>query len=378
MKIVAMIPARLTSERVKMKNLRLLNGKPLISYAIENCINSGVFDEIYINSDALILREIAEAYGVKFYERNPELAKSEVTNDQFAFDFLKNIKCDFLFQVLPTSPLLTPEDIRRFVSYMISNNFDTVLSVKEERIEALFRNEPINFMPKMIMPKSQDLEPVKLFCNAIMGWRAVNFINNYETFGCAVYGGEGKVGYFTLSGLATIDIDNEGDFQLAELAMEQRLRKIAPTYFSTNQSIEKDVFSILEKDGVKIIDLHDCNKQRVNLEEIKREFSHLPSWSKRLINSESNSVTLICQAPGEGNRPHYHADWNEWWLILEGEWQWEIDEEKIIVREGDMVFIEKNRVHCITAIGNKPAIRMAVSRDNISHIYPQRKGEGVE
>lgn len=235
MKKVVMIPARLTSERVKLKNLRLLNGKPLISYAIENCINSGVFDEVYVNSDALILREIAEAYGVKFYERNPELAKSEVTNDWIAFDFLKNVKCDLLFQVHTTSPLLTPEDIRRFVSYMISNDLDTVLSVKEERIEAIFRNKPVNFIPRGIMPKSQDLEPIKLLCTAIMGWRADNFISNFERLGYAVFGGEGEIGYFTLGGFATIDIDNEDDFQFAELAMEQRLRKLAPTYYSTRK-----------------------------------------------------------------------------------------------------------------------------------------------
>ena len=50
-KIFAMIPARIGSQRLKLKNLSLLNGKPLIYYAIQSAKDSHVFDSIYINSD---------------------------------------------------------------------------------------------------------------------------------------------------------------------------------------------------------------------------------------------------------------------------------------------------------------------------------------
>lgn len=371
MKRVAMIPARLASERIERKNLRLLKGKPLISYPIEACIRSKVFDEIYVNSEADIFLEIANSYGVKFYRRDPALSKSEVTSDLFVYDFLRNTKCDLLFQVLPTSPLLSPDDIRAFISHMVSNRYDTLLSVKEERIEAVYRDRQINFNPMRIMPKSQDLEPVKLFCNAIMGWRAAKFFGGISQLGCAVYGGAGKTGYFTLKWPATIDIDNEEDFRLAELAMEQRSTE--PRYYSPSESAESDVPSILEKDGVRKNDLFDSNKPKVNIEDIIAEFSGLPSWSKRVVNSKSNSVTIICQSPGEGNRLHYHADWDEWWLILEGVWQWEIEGEVINVKKGDLVFIERGKPHRITAVGKRPAIRMAVSREDVAHIYPAEK-----
>jgi CMP-N-acetylneuraminic acid synthetase/mannose-6-phosphate isomerase-like protein (cupin superfamily) len=357
MKKVAMIPARLASERIKQKNLRLLKGKPLVSYPIEACIQSGVFDEIYVNSEAEIFREIAKKYGVKFYKRAPRLARSEVTSEQFVYDFLQNVRCDLLFQVLPTSPLLKSKDISAFVSYMVENRYDTLLSVKEERREALFRDMTINYSLTGSMPQSQDLEPVKLFCNAIMGWRASIFIAIFERMGCAVYGAGGKAGYFTLSWPATIDIDNEEDFRLAEAALEQR--SIKPRYYLPS-----------EKDGVKNNNLFDANKPKVNIEDIIAEFSGLPSWSKRVVNSKSNSVTLICQSPGEGNRLHYHADWDEWWLIIEGVWQWEIEGEVMNVKKGDLIFIERGKLHRITAVGKRPAIRMAVSREDVAHIYP--------
>ena len=58
--IIAMIPARLGSKRVPKKNLRLLNGRPLISYSIETAVKSGLFDEVYVNSEAEIFYKIAK------------------------------------------------------------------------------------------------------------------------------------------------------------------------------------------------------------------------------------------------------------------------------------------------------------------------------
>ena len=60
-KIIAMIPARLGSKRIKNKNLRLLGNKPLIAHVIEAAIKADVFDEIYINSESDIFEEIAKA-----------------------------------------------------------------------------------------------------------------------------------------------------------------------------------------------------------------------------------------------------------------------------------------------------------------------------
>jgi quercetin dioxygenase-like cupin family protein len=88
-----------------------------------------------------------------------------------------------------------------------------------------------------------------------------------------------------------------------------------------------------------------------------------------MVDTENNSATLISQMPGEGNRMHYHDNWNEWWYILDGEWEWIVEGKEIIVKKGDLVFIEKGKRHKITAIGEVPAIRLAVSRADVNHIY---------
>ena len=130
-----------------------------------------------------------------------------------------------------------------------------------------------------------------------------------------------------------------------------------------------DVPKILKMDGVGNINLDDSNQEVVNIYSIIDRYGRDKSWSHTLINSPSNSATLIYQLPGEGNRTHHHSDWDEWWYIVEGEWEWFIEGVARKIKEGDVVFIERNRKHKVTAIGNNGAIRLAVSRYDVDHVY---------
>ena len=96
MKIVGMIPARLGSTRVKNKNLRLINGKPLIQYIIDSAKKSKYLDEIYINSEAKIFEEISKNNKINFYKRNKELSTNTATNDDFTLDFFNSVKSNII------------------------------------------------------------------------------------------------------------------------------------------------------------------------------------------------------------------------------------------------------------------------------------------
>lgn len=213
--VIAMIPARLGSQRVPRKNLRLLGEKPLIAYVIETAKALGAFEAVYVNSEALVFERLARDYGVRFYHRPAVLASDAATNDQFAVDFMNAVSCDVLVQLNPTSPFVTTEDLRRALA-MVEEGYETVLAVKEVRIEAVFQGRPVNFSPRHPMPPSQELEPIYAFCNGILAWRTTAFRRNIERYGSAVYGGDGRTGYCALQGKSTLDIDTEADFQLAE------------------------------------------------------------------------------------------------------------------------------------------------------------------
>ena len=372
MKIVAMVPARMGSKRIKSKNLRFLDGKPLIEHVLGTLSRVQVFDEIYINSEDEVFSEIADKYGINYYKRPDYLSSDEATNDEFTHEFLSNIDCDILIQVLPTSPFITQKEIESFVNIMTSGDLDTLVSVEHQQIACLYQGSAINFDNLKKNPPSQTMTPVMSYATALMGWRSSKFLENIENHGVAYHGGLGKTDFFELKGFSTIDIDNEEDFVLAEAAsIALKRSKIVPRYYGqkNSETSEVDVPSILAKDGVKVNDLFDVNNEVVALSDILESMPKDVSWSKRVIDTDSNSMTIICQMPGEGNRRHHHPDWNEWWYIVEGEWEWEIEGEFKKIVQGEIVFMKKNRKHKITASGFNRAIRMAVSRADVAHVY---------
>ena len=375
MKIVAMIPARLGSKRVIKKNLRLLNGKPLISYITESAINSNAFDEIYINSESEIFKVIADQHGVLFYKRDDRYATDLTNNEDFLTDFLENIKCDYLVQLLPTSPLINNKEIKAFVDQLTCGKCETLVSVNNHQIACLYEGNPINFSMTETHKSSQTMTPIKSYSTVLMGWKRTTYLENIKNIACGYHGGKGETEYFEIKGLANIDIDNEEDFQLAEVAMQLRegSYQFEKLYFDemNEEHIEVDVPTILQKDGVMLNDFSNENSTINKLSKLLKDSPKDSSWSKRLINTESNSMTLIGQLPGEGNRLHYQPNWNEWWYIVQGSWKFEIEGEEKILTENDIVFIEKGKRHRITAVGDKIAVRMAVSRADVEHVYPE-------
>jgi CMP-N-acetylneuraminic acid synthetase len=217
MKIYAMIPCRLGSKRIPKKNLRLLGNKTLSQWVASTAKESGLFDEIFINSESDIFEKVAHQVGVKFYKRPDEFATDTATNDEFALDFMNAFDFDVLIQINPTSPFLSKEDIINFVTEFKTNNLQTLHTVKNEKIEGLYDGKPLNFDPLKPMPPSQLLTPVQLFSSSIMAWDVKKFRENMNKFNCAVYGGDGSIGYFPLSGFSSLDIDNEIDFKMAEI-----------------------------------------------------------------------------------------------------------------------------------------------------------------
>lgn len=370
MKIVAMVPARLGSKRVPKKNLRYLGDKPLIFYIVETLKKvkeKGLIEEIYINSESEIFGRIANELDVKFYKRPEFLSTDSATNDEFAEDFLRNTDCTHLLQALPTSPFVSEHEICEFIEKM--SLYDTVITVKNEQISCVYEGEPINFNPREKLPPSQEQIPVKSYGCVLMGWKKDRFLINMERDGCAYHNDYmTSIGYFSIEGNSTIDIDREEDFSLAEVVLESlKKNKNVPKYYG-EENIEVDVESILKKDGIENNEFENSNIPISSLRKIINKYWYLKDWSYRIINTENNSATLICQSRGNGNRLHYHPDWNEWWYIVEGLWEYEIDGKLFKIEQGDIVFIEKGRWHKITSLMDK-SMRLAISRSDVKHIY---------
>lgn len=201
------------SQRLKQKNLRELAGVPLITRAIRKCKAVGVFDEIWVNSEHEVFGEIAEAEGAQFHLRPEALGNNVATSEQYIAEFLDKHPCDLLFQVHSIAPLITVEDVRRFVEYMAGSGNDCLLSTEEIQIECAFEGRPVNFTFEA-KTNSQDLKPVMRVSWSITGWRREIFLAAAHSGACATYAG--KVGFFPISRLAAHVIKTEDDLKIAE------------------------------------------------------------------------------------------------------------------------------------------------------------------
>ena len=133
---------------------------------------------------------------------------------------------------------------------------------------------------------------------------------------------------------------------------------------------DSDVTQVLKDDGVKTVVLDGFENQPLTeLNKIKDDMGS-PPWAVRLVYNDRFGGVMICQNPGEGNRLHYHPNADECWVILEGEWEWYIEGEGTKrVGVNDIVVVRQGVKHKITCVGDKPAIRFAITAPNVSHVY---------
>lgn len=133
---------------------------------------------------------------------------------------------------------------------------------------------------------------------------------------------------------------------------------------------DDDVSRVLKNDGVSHTDLERfVNKSTISLDEICESFGDR-SWASRIIYNKRFGGVLIRQAPGEGNRLHYHPDADECWVILQGTWEWYIQGEGTkVVKKNDIVIVKEKTWHKITCIGDEPGIRLAITMPDVDHIY---------
>lgn len=217
-KIIAITPARSGSKGLKDKNIKELNGKPLIAYTIEAAKKANIFDEIFVSTDSEKYAEISRQYGASI----PFLRSSENSDDKASsWDVVREVlnKLDEQFDIVvllqPTSPLRKSDDIKGAIELFFKKNADTVVSVCETPHPIFWCNtlkddcSMKNFIkkeyqkPRQELPKSYTLNGAIYICK-------VENIDNLDFYCDKSYA-------YIMNKENSIDIDSEIDFELAKL-----------------------------------------------------------------------------------------------------------------------------------------------------------------
>ncbi|MGJ0494646.1 cytidylyltransferase domain-containing protein [Aliarcobacter cryaerophilus] len=228
--ILCTICARGGSKGVKNKNIKKLNGKPLIAYTIEQAKASGLFEHIVISTDSDDIANIAKQYGAEvFFKRSSEMAsdiagKLDVIRDAFKrSEKYYNKTFDYLIDLDATAPLRIVEDIIDSFNQFKENNNDNLITAMPSRRSPYFNLVEQDKDGKVYLSKKLDNSvvrrqdaPKSYDMNAsIYIWKREIILNENSIF-------LDNTGLFVMPEDRSIDIDNELDFKFVEFLMKER------------------------------------------------------------------------------------------------------------------------------------------------------------
>lgn len=228
MKNLAIIPARSGSKGLKDKNIKLLNGKPLLAYTIEAAKKSGKFDEIMVSTDSERYACIAKEWGAKV----PFLRNEMLSNDTASsWDVVKNvieeykffgIEFDTVALLQPTSPLRTANDIKGGYQLMSEKDANAIISVCEMDHSPVWANtlpetnSMENFVKKEFRNLPRQAIPTFFRINgAIYIVKIEYLLTNADIYDTKSYA-------TVMSKENSVDIDSQLDFTIAEILMSNK------------------------------------------------------------------------------------------------------------------------------------------------------------
>ncbi len=224
MKIAAIIPARKGSKGIPNKNIRLLNGKPMIAYAINNALKSKLITDIIVSSDSKEIKSISDCLGVVYKEREEKLCTDDVTLDKVIYDAIKNEYYDIVITLQPTSPTLRVDTLDNAIQYFIDKELDTLISAVNRPRLSWVRKEG-----KMQPVYSKRLN--RQYLPAEYAEAGAFVISKYSVISENSRIGK-NVDIFEVSKEEAIDIDDYSDLLYAEYILQ---RKKVAIYVNGNQ-----------------------------------------------------------------------------------------------------------------------------------------------
>ncbi len=219
-KILAFIPARIGSERVKNKNLRKLQKKPLFSYSINVAKQSKYIDAIIVSSDSVDIIKYAHENGCIKNELRPKALSSSKSRivDSVLYEIKKNnLNFDILVLLQPTFPFRNSDMLDSAIELFFEHGQTSLITVTPINVNPVFCRTIENGKLKKVLSESSDLRSQDFRTY----YRIVGniYINNIKNLTTKTVFNENEIPYI-IDGDACIDIDYEKDLRLARRRMK--------------------------------------------------------------------------------------------------------------------------------------------------------------
>ncbi len=241
MKIVAFLPVKGKSSRVQNKNLKLLDGRPLFIHTLEKLVNSGIFYEVYLDTESENIINEAKDINCKILARDPKLSTNKTNGNILFENQVSKVNADIYVQILCTSPFISIETIQNGIDKIKkSKKFDSAVLIKKEK-QYKWTNDKPDY-DHINIPNSIDLEDT-----------IVETMGLYIVKKDAAKKLKRRIGdkpfLIEASPIESIDVNFPEDFHLAELiaaGQREMNRKLLGNYkINFNSSLLSDVLDEL-------------------------------------------------------------------------------------------------------------------------------------
>ncbi len=207
MKVVAFLPAKGSSERIENKNTRLLDGKPLFLHTLEKLVKCGFIDEVYLDSEADEIFELASEVECRHLKRDPALATNKTDGHALFMNEVRQVQADIYIQILGTSPFIKPETIKRGIDALIENGeYDSAVLVAQEKQYLWENNQPK--YDKFHIPNSKDLPDTIVESMGLYIVKRETALKTKRRYGDNVY-------FLYADSIEKVDVNYPDDFVMA-------------------------------------------------------------------------------------------------------------------------------------------------------------------
>ncbi len=206
MRVVALVPIKLNSQRLPKKNILPIAGKPLCWHICNTLVQVPQIDEVYVYcSDEAVTQYIPEK--ARFLRRDVRLDKDTVKGFDIYDAFIREVDADVYVLAHTTSPFIKESSIETALSAVLSGEYDSAFSAERVQTFAWYQNRPINYDLNDV-PRTQDMEPIWVETSAFYIFRKNIFCEERRRIGYHPYIQE-------VSGIEAVDIDEKKDYELA-------------------------------------------------------------------------------------------------------------------------------------------------------------------
>ncbi len=230
MRNLALIPARSQSKGLRDKNIKPLNGKPLMAYSIRAAILSGCFTTVHVSTDSERYAEIAREYHADVpFLRSAEASSDTASSWQVILETLQKYQelgqsYDTIALLQPTSPMRSAEDIREGYRLMKEHQAETVVSVCEMEHSPLWCNTlpEDGCMDSFLSGPPRTRQQLKAYYR-LNGALYIMSVTSFLKKRILIY--DKNCYAYRMPQSCSIDIDSEEDFRLVEFLMSNTTKE---------------------------------------------------------------------------------------------------------------------------------------------------------